>query len=241
MSEQVGKYFRAFKTVKIVDTTLLDKAPELPGDSIEITSNLLESKKIQQLQKSKPKKQSGKKAVTLQNLQTELDKPLAEYPSLLKTLKIKDQTRFLNRAKSSARSIHGQADTANSTINREEESKVKHVFELNIKKSMALACFIFLFIGAPMGAIVRKGGFGYPILIAIIFFMLYIVLNIFCKKLAESFVLPVIVAAWMPCIVLFPIGMILTYRAMNDSKVVNIDRYVQFFIRIFNRRKVKTS
>ncbi|MEM9918240.1 MAG: LptF/LptG family permease [Bacteroidota bacterium] len=241
MSEQVGKYFRAFKTVKIVDTTLLDKAPELPGDSIEITSNLLESKKIQQLQKSKPKKQSGKKAVTLQNLQNELDKPLAEYPSLLKTLKIKDQTRFLNRAKSSARSIHGQADTANSTINREEESKVKHVFELNIKKSMALACFIFLFIGAPMGAIVRKGGFGYPILIAIIFFMLYIVLNIFCKKLAESFVLPAIVAAWMPCIVLFPIGMILTYRAMNDSKVVNIDRYVQFFIRIFNRRKVKTS
>jgi lipopolysaccharide export system permease protein len=82
---------------------------------------------------------------------------------------------------------------------------------------MAVICFIFVFIGAPMGALVKKGGFGYPILIAIIFFMLFVVLTIFCKKIAESYVLPAILSAWMPCLVLFPIGLFLTIRAMNKS------------------------
>ena len=71
--------------------------------------------------------------------------------------------------------------------------------------------------------------------------MLYIVLNIFCKKLAESFVLPAYAAAWVPCVVLFPIGLILTYRAMNDSKVLNIDRYAAFFARLFAKKKKRQT
>ena len=107
---------------------------------------------------------------------------------------------------------------------------------------MALVCFIFVFIGAPMGAIVRKGGFGYPILISIIFFMIFIVLTIFCRKIAESFVLPAAIAAWVPCTVLFPIGVLLTRKAMNDSKLVNIDQYANFFkaiINLFKKRKAE--
>ena len=86
---------------------------------------------------------------------------------------------------------------------------------------MAVVCMIFLFIGAPMGAIIRKGGFGYPILVAIFFFVLFIIMGIFFKKVAESNTLPALLAAWMPCAILFPLGLLLTSRAMNDSKLIN--------------------
>ena len=149
-----------------------------------------------------------------------------------RTLSPKNTSPSLTNAKSYVRGIYGQAKSANRLIKSLSESKVKHIFEMHIKYSMACACFIFLFIGAPMGAIIRKGGFGYPLLIAIIFFMLYIVLNIFCKKLAETLVLNAVLAAWVPCLILFPIGLWLTYKAMNDSKVFNTDRIVAFFNRL---------
>jgi len=59
--------------------------------------------------------------------------------------------------------------------------------------------------------------------------MIYIVLNVFCKKLAESFVMPAELAAWVPCAILFPIGLILTYKAMNDSKLLDVDKYFAVF------------
>ena len=88
-----------------------------------------------------------------------------------------------------------------------------------------------------MGAIVRKGGFGYPLLIAIIFFMLYIVLNILFKKLAESFVIEPALAAWMPCLILAPLGILLTYKAMMDSKMLDIDRITTWVKKRFQKNK----
>jgi len=70
-----------------------------------------------------------------------------------------------------------------------------------------------------MGAIIRKGGFGYPILVATIFFILFVVLTIFCRKIAESFLLSPEAAAWLPCVVFFPLGLFLTTMAMNDSQL----------------------
>ncbi|MCB0580570.1 MAG: LptF/LptG family permease, partial [Phaeodactylibacter sp.] len=164
-------------------------------------------------------------------------KPLEEYQHFYQLFKDNDERRLRNKAKSFVRSIHAHSESAMRSLDRLMESRVKHIYELHTKYSMAAVCFIFLFIGAPMGAIVRKGGFGYPILISIIFFMLFIVLTIFCRKIAETFVLPAAAAAWVPCGVLFPVGLFLTVKAMNDSKVVNSDRFFVLFNKIFKRRK----
>lgn len=147
---------------------------------------------------------------------------------------------ILTKAKSSVRAIKSQAESGTRIIDNMRESKVKHVYELYTKYSMAVVCFIFVLIGAPMGAIVRKGGFGYPILVSIIFFMLFVILTIFCRKIAETFVVSAVMAAWIPCLVLFPIGAILTYKAMNDSKLVNLDRYTSFFSKLFKKKEDKT-
>lgn len=108
---------------------------------------------------------------------------------------------------------------------------VKHIYELNVKYSFALVCMVFLFIGAPMGAIVRKGGFGYPLLISIVFFIIFILLTIFCKKLAESQALSPVVAAWVPVLALMPIGLLLTYRAINDSKLLDLSVFINWIKR----------
>lgn len=143
---------------------------------------------------------------------------------------------IMTKAKASIRAIKSQAESGSRIIDNMRESKVKHVYELHTKYSMAVVCFIFVLIGAPMGAIVRKGGFGYPILVSIIFFMLFVILTIFCRKIAETFVVSASVAAWIPCMVLFPIGAFLTYKAMNDSVLVNLDRYTAFFTKLFKKK-----
>lgn len=171
-----------------------------------------------------------------------IEKPVEEYESILMLFTEAERLRLVNKSKSFIRSIQAHAESATRSIDRLQESRVKHIYELHTKYSMALVCFIFVFIGAPMGAIVRKGGFGYPILISIIFFMIFIVLTIFCRKIAESFVLPAAIAAWVPCTVLFPIGVLLTRKAMNDSKLVSIDQYANFFkaiINLFKKRKAE--
>lgn len=176
-------------------------------------------------------------------LDQQISKELTEYKEFINLFRKRgDKDRLMGKAKSSMRSVQAHSESAVRSLDRLRESQVKHIYELHTKYSMALVCFIFLFIGAPMGAIVRKGGFGYPILISIIFFMIFIVLTIFCRKIAESFVVPAAVAAWIPCGVLFPIGLLLTHKAMNDSKLVNPDRYFQFFsklIKIFKRANAK--
>lgn len=158
----------------------------------------------------------------------EIEKPLADYTSFAETFAPLERDRLYRKVRTYARSILNQAESATRTLERLRESRVKHLYDLHMKYSMALICVIFVLIGAPMGAIVRKGGFGYPILVSIIFFMLFVILTIFCRKVAESFVLPAVAAAWLPCAILLPIGVILTSKAMNDSKALDAPRFMTF-------------
>ncbi len=170
--------------------------------------------------------------------------PFPGMDSLLTLLEAREAERVYNRAQSTVRSIQSQAEAAARTIERMDENRVKHIYDLHMKYSMAVVCMIFVFIGAPMGAIVRKGGFGYPILVSIIFFMLFVILTILCRKLAETFVLPPTLAGWMPCIILLPLGLFLTHKAMNDSKLFSVERYTNFLSRLFQRKEqvnAKTS
>ncbi len=114
------------------------------------------------------------------------------------------------------------------------DRRKKYTYQLHSKYGFAVVCFIFLFIGAPMGAIVRKGGFGYPLLVAIIFFMVFVVLTKVFEKLYKGSDFDPVLAAWLPCMVLFPLGLFLTVKAMNDSKLLNIDGITTAVVAFFN-------
>lgn len=94
--------------------------------------------------------------------------------------------------------------------------KAKFEYELFIKYSLAVVCLLFIFVGAPLGAIVRKGGYGYPFIICILVFAAYILLNTFCKRLTEGLKIPTVWAAWLPCIILTIPGIFITWSAMRD-------------------------
>lgn len=178
-------------------------------------------------------------------MKTAMESPLvagaSPWPGVLKlidTLDKAERNTVYNRARSSIRSVVGQAESAIRLLPGIQESRVKYVYDKHFKFSMAVVCIIFIFIGAPMGAIVRKGGFGYPILVSIIFFVIFIILMIFCRKLAESFVVNGVVAGWLPCLILFPVSLYITLSAMNDAKLVDTDRMSSVYRRARDSRQV---
>lgn len=157
--------------------------------------------------------------------------------SLLAQLPAIRMTRIYNRARAAARSVQSQSSSALRNLDNMRENRAKHLYDMHMKFSMAVVCIVFVFIGAPMGAIIRKGGFGFPILVSIIAFVFFIILTIFCRKIAESFVVTGAVAGWLPCAILLPIGLWLTTKAMNDSRLFSADRLWQLWRRLLPRDK----
>ena len=215
--------------------TIIGRIKQMPLTSEQRSdvSNALQ----EAIQSSKPVVADTVPVDTVVNLILTPPVPFPGMDSLMAQLEVRQAERIYNRAQSTARSIQSQAEAAARTIERMDENRVKHIYDLHMKYSMAVVCIIFVFIGAPMGAIVRKGGFGYPILVSIIFFMIFVILTILCRKLAETFVMPPTLAGWMPCIILLPVGLFLTHKAMNDSKLFSVERYTNFLSRLFQRKE----
>lgn len=147
-----------------------------------------------------------------------IDSSNASYVTYLAARPAYKKTAYVDRVLQFARSIRSYAQSGARALSGQASSLAHHRYELHLKFAMALACFVFLFVGAPLGAIIRKGGFGLPVLASIILFAVFIVLTIACKKLMRSLAVDAAVAAWIPTLVVFPIGLLLTYAAMNDRK-----------------------
>ncbi len=152
-----------------------------------------------------------------------------------------EKRSILSIASTSVRNLQYDITKSISEEKRLHINLAKFQFELHSKFSLAIACFIFLFIGAPMGAIIRKGGFGYPLLVSIIFFALYIVASIAMKKMSETLKVDAILGAWLPTMIIFAIGLFLTIKAKNDSKMMDVDMIRKKLVTIFNKYLAKVS
>jgi lipopolysaccharide export system permease protein len=106
--------------------------------------------------------------------------------------------------------------TSNSTNKDFISQNNKYLLRLNQQYSWAAVCILFLFIGAPLGSIIRKGGYGYPLLVAILFYMMFIISTIYGEKLVKTDSMGGIQAAWVSCMLLLPWAVILTYMALRD-------------------------
>lgn len=114
----------------------------------------------------------------------------------------------------------------------------QHQIEWHKKLSLSIACLVLFFIGAPLGSIIRKGGLGLPLVMALLFFMIFYLLNIFGEKFSKEHTLIPIIGMWLPVIVLSPVGFFLTYKAMHDSQLFNKEYYYRLFknIRLATQR-----
>ena len=105
----------------------------------------------------------------------------------------------------------------------------KHQQVLHTKFTLSVACLLFFFIGAPLGAIIRKGGLGMPVVVSVVFFVIYYVISITSERVAVSGDMPVFLGAWLSSIVLFPIGFFLTFKATTDSALLDVESWKKIF------------
>lgn len=125
------------------------------------------------------------------------------------------------------------ANAAFYNVDSAVHQKQIYILRLGQQYSFSLVCILFLFIGAPLGSIIRKGGYGYPLLVAILFYMLFIISTIVGEKLVKSDTFPGWYGAWLPCLLLLPFGIYFTYQALNDARFSWIDKLEQVLLKIF--------
>ncbi|MDE6463305.1 MAG: LptF/LptG family permease [Muribaculaceae bacterium] len=118
-----------------------------------------------------------------------------------------------------------------------EQAKLmrRHDIEMQKKFTLSFACIIFFFIGAPLGAIIKKGGLGTPLIISVLLFIVYFIIDNAGYKMARDGKTDVWIGIWLSSFVLLPLGVFFTYKAVGDSAVFNFDAYANFFRRLTGR------
>lgn len=137
---------------------------------------------------------------------------------------------------------NNQIDNINLNINdfeRQETNIRKHEQVLHEKFSLSVACMLFFFIGAPLGAIIRKGGLGLPIVISVIFFVIYYIITITSQRVAIAGDIPVALGVWLSSIILLPIGIFLTTKATTDSSILDGESWKKSINKIFKKKNNK--
>ncbi len=125
-----------------------------------------------------------------------------------------------------------------SFVTQDNDKSIRsHTSDWHKKITLSFACVFFFFIGAPLGAIIRKGGLGMPVVISVLMFILYYIIDSGATRVAKSGEMNIILGTWMSSLVLAPLGAFLTYKSNKDSVVFNIDMYKAFFRKIFGIRQ----
>jgi lipopolysaccharide export system permease protein len=152
-----------------------------------------------------------------------------------------EKDRLFNNAQVSASNSKGVIDWDETMTKESLNQLYRAEIEWHKKWSLPVAVLVFFLIGAPLGAIIRKGGLGMPIIISVIFFVLYYVIYITGDKLAKEGTWPAFWGGWVPTLVLMPIAIYLTWKATNDSGLLNTEWYIIKFQKLkkkYGRKKV---
>ena len=150
-----------------------------------------------------------------------------------------DKIQILNLAINSSNSIRQIIDSNKKTAEIKAVVLNKHIIVLHDKFVLAIACIILFFVGAPLGALIKKGGLGLPMVIAIVLFLTYHFFGIFAKNSAEKGSFSPIIGSWLSTAVMLPLSIYLTSRATNDKGAFEIDSILNPLKKLFRLKKKK--
>ncbi len=142
-----------------------------------------------------------------------------------------DKRRVMNTAMEKAKNMRDAIEYNGLLLDDSQRYIRKHEMELHRKFTLSFACLIFFFIGAPLGAIIRKGGLGAPVVISVVMFVIYYIIDNTGYKMAREDIWPVWAGLWLSSSVLLPIGIFLTYKAATDSALLNPDAWLKVWER----------
>ena len=170
------------------------------------------------------------KSATVKQIVMPKDNVMAETPK-------NQRIGVINNATSEVRSIQdvlkNRADWSKNTL----KSIRRCLVEYQRKFTLSAVCLVLFLIGAPLGAIIRKGGLGMPVVVAVVFFVIYYIISTIGEKSAKDGNLSPIVGMWISIIILTPIGAFLTYKAANDSVLFDMEAYKLFFNKLFKKKR----
>ncbi len=154
--------------------------------------------------------------------------------SIYTSLRPEQTRRMMKRASDNVESVFQRFDARREYQAYEKKNRSRHEIEIHKKFTLSMACIIFFFIGAPLGAIIRRGGLSVPIIVSVLFFIIYFLIDNTGRKLAENDEWAPWAGVWLSSYVLAPIGIFLTWRAINDSTLFDWDSYRIYFRRHLN-------
>jgi len=155
---------------------------------------------------------------------------------ILDLFKINKKAQIINLALNSANTTQQILDSNTKTFEIKEVFLNKHIIALHDKFVLAIACIILFFVGAPLGALIRKGGLGLPMVVAIVLFLTYHFFGIFAKNSAEKGSFSPIIGSWLSTIVMLPLSIYLTRSATNDKGVLQFDIILVPLKRLFTSK-----
>lgn len=159
--------------------------------------------------------------------------------SIVDIFKPAQQIKIVSLALNNAKGTIQTVDAKKEEFKNKAKRLNKNEIALHEKYALGIACIILFFVGAPLGAIIRKGGMGMPMVIAILLFLTYHFIGIFAKNSAEDGTLSPFIATWISTWIMLPLGVWLTYRATTDQGIFDFDTFFQRFTRLFKKMKKK--
>lgn len=159
-----------------------------------------------------------------------------DFDTIMAHMSADKRVQTIRAAAASAAAYASELEWKSLTTEEGDKSVRSHRIQWHQKFTMSIACIFFFFIGAPLGAIIRKGGLGMPTIIAVILFIFYYIINTSGMKMARDGAWNMIFGMWISTVVLTPLGCFLTYKANNDSVVFNADVYAALFKRLLGLR-----
>ncbi len=157
--------------------------------------------------------------------------------SIFRSMSSDDKLKTLSTTERRLSSLSSDWSMKSFVTQDNDKSIRTHRSDWHKKITLSFACVFFFFIGAPLGAIIRKGGLGMPVVISVLIFILYYIIDSGATRVAKSGEMNIILGTWMSSLVLAPMGIFLTYKSNKDSVVFNIDLYKAFFRKIFGLRQ----
>ena len=148
-----------------------------------------------------------------------------------------DKTAWKKAQLTKVRQLKNDYEIKNNLLQGLDKELNKCIINWWKKITLSLACILFFFIGAPLGAIVRKGGLGYPVLISVAIFILYYLLNTSAFKMAREGEWNTFIGSWLSTFIMMPLGILFTYQSNKDSAIFNMDAYKAFFRMLFCLRE----
>ena len=159
-----------------------------------------------------------------------------EIDTLFNRLPQDQKIRVINSALSDIRQASSDLDFKSMMTGDADQIIRLHKIEAISKFMLALSCLIFFFIGAPLGAIIRKGGLGFPVVISVLIFIIYFILDNSGYRMARSGMWAIWFGKGLASAVMIPLAIFVTWKATNDSAVFNIDAYKEFFAKLLGIR-----